>query len=70
MNPFDLELYRRTTAFKERNPALKVSIAVGGWAVSGSPFSNMARMSARRAIFIESVLTFINTYGFNGIDLD
>ncbi|KAL2755812.1 glycoside hydrolase family 18 protein [Sodiomyces alcalophilus JCM 7366] len=70
MNSFDHELYRRTIALKKRNRALKVSIAIGGWAVSGPPFSNMARTPARRAVFIQSVVDLLNTYGFDGVDLD
>lgn len=70
MNQYDHVLYQRVIALKERNPALKVSIAIGGWAVSSPPFSNMARTAERRATFIQSVLDFMNTYGFDGVDLD
>ncbi|KAL2753128.1 glycoside hydrolase family 18 protein, partial [Sodiomyces alcalophilus JCM 7366] len=70
MNPFDPALYTRTVNLKSQNPSLKVSIAVGGWAVSGPPFSNMARTQERRAVFIESVVDLLDTYGFDGIDLD
>jgi len=70
MNEFDPGLYTRTVALKSQNPALKVSIAVGGWAASGPPFSNMARTQERRATFIQSVMDLLDTYGFDGIDLD
>ncbi|TEA17437.1 Acidic mammalian chitinase [Colletotrichum sidae] len=70
MNEFDTGLYARTIALKDQNPSLKVSIAVGGWAASGPPFSNMARTQERRAVFIQSVIDLMDTYGFDGIDLD
>ena len=70
MNPYDRELYTRTIALKKQNPSLRVFLAVGGWAMSGPPFSNMARAEATRAVFIESVMNTLETYGFDGIDLD
>lgn len=70
MNSYDTELYPRVVALKEHYPALKVFIAVGGWAASGPPFSNMARTAAGRATFIQSAIDLMDTYGFDGIDLD
>ncbi|KAG9258755.1 uncharacterized protein F5Z01DRAFT_217297 [Emericellopsis atlantica] len=70
MNSFDAALYPRVINLKQTNPSLKVFIAVGGWAASGPPWSNMARTAASRATFIQSALDFMDTYGFDGIDLD
>jgi chitinase len=70
MNSFDTELYPRVINLKRKNPSLKIFIAVGGWAASGPPWSNMARTAASRAIFIQSALDFMDTFGFDGIDLD
>lgn len=70
MNDFDTELYPRVVALKELKPFLKVFIAVGGWAASGPTWSNMARTAAGRATFIQSAIDLMDTYGFDGIDLD
>lgn len=43
-------------------------LSVGGWGASG--FSNMAEYAESRSIFIQSVITAINKYNLDGIDLD
>src|SRR5690606_34623164 len=53
---------------KERNPDLKVMIAIGGWGADG--FSDMALTPESRAKFIASAKTFIQTYGLDGMDMD
>jgi chitinase len=70
MNSYDVDLYPRVTALKSQNKALKVFIAVGGWAAGGATFSNMVKTSGSRSIFIESAVSFMKTYGFDGIDID
>ncbi|EAQ91551.1 hypothetical protein CHGG_03486 [Chaetomium globosum CBS 148.51] len=69
-NAYDIDLYRRTTNLKARNPRLRVYIAVGGWAAGTADFSRMASTAGGRSTFISSVLAFMKTYGFDGIDLD
>ena len=54
---------------KEENPDLNVLIAVGGWTLSGE-FSNVALTEASREKFAASVVEFVTTYGFDGVDLD
>lgn len=53
---------------KERNPDLKVMIAIGGWGADG--FSDMALTEESRAKFIASSKTFIETYQLDGMDMD
>lgn len=50
-------------------PDLKVMIACGGWGGSEG-FSDMALSKSSRAIFIESVIDFIDKDELDGIDLD
>ena len=57
-------------ALKQRNPALKVMIAVGGWNNGGYVFSQMASTKAGRAEFIKSSMDLIMEYKFDGVDLD
>ncbi|GAA0880616.1 glycoside hydrolase family 18 protein [Algoriphagus jejuensis] len=53
---------------KERNPDLKVMIAIGGWGADG--FSDMALTEESRVKFVASAKTFIETYQLDGMDMD
>ena len=57
-------------ALKQRNPALKVMIAVGGSSNGGWVFSQMASTKNGRTQFIDSAMTLIINYKFDGVDLD
>ena len=70
MNTYDVDYYSRVVALKSRNPSLQVYISVGGWAAGGAVFSSMVSTSVRRQTFIESSLKLMNTYAFDGIDID
>ncbi|OKL55264.1 hypothetical protein UA08_09465 [Talaromyces atroroseus] len=68
-------LYSRFTALKGNKPGLETWISVGGWSFTdpGSTqraFSDMASSAANRQAFINGVIQFMNTYGFDGLDLD
>nr|BAM67140.1 chitinase [Paenibacillus sp. FPU-7] len=54
---------------KAANPHLKTLISVGGWTWSNR-FSDVAADAATRAVFAKSAVTFLRTYGFDGVDLD
>lgn len=54
---------------KQRQPALKTLISIGGWDYS-TYFSDVASSAARREAFAQSCLEFILEHGFDGIDLD
>ena len=46
-------------------------IALGGWGDSaGNKYSRLVGDKASRTKFIENVITFIETHGFDGLDLD
>ncbi|KAL4938539.1 hypothetical protein BDV06DRAFT_215028 [Aspergillus oleicola] len=66
----DDEYMKQMVALKKKKPELKVFISVGGWEVGGEPFSDMVRFSSTRNSFIESATSFMNDYGFDGIDVD
>ncbi|KAK6360310.1 hypothetical protein TWF730_006457 [Orbilia blumenaviensis] len=71
----DSELFGEVTALKRTSPGLKVFIAVGGWAFNDpgptrETFSKMAASAGTRKIFIDSVMAFMRSYGFDGIDID
>ena len=54
---------------KKNHPHLKVMIACGGWSGSGG-FSDMAATSENRKIFVKSVISFIDEYNLDGLDMD
>ena len=51
--------YKKVVNLKQKNPKLKVSIAIGGWSEDSWKYSDMADKPENRKIFIESVLAFI-----------
>ncbi|KFZ22959.1 hypothetical protein V502_02560 [Pseudogymnoascus sp. VKM F-4520 (FW-2644)] len=68
-------LYNRFTALKENYSGLQTWISVGGWSFTDpgptrQAFSNMASSAANRQKFISGALSFMNTYGFDGLDID
>jgi len=45
--------------FKQKQPKLKVTIAIGGWNEGSGKYSDMASTPENRKAFIDSVLVFI-----------
>jgi len=62
--------YAKFVALKNKYPNLKPMLAVGGWGEGGRKYSQMASMPSRRQSFVSSVVEYMNTYGFDGFDLD
>lgn len=61
--------FNQLNKLKEQHPHLKTLIAIGGWTWSDK-FSDVALTEASRLIFANSVLEFILSYNFDGVDLD
>ncbi|MEW6121122.1 MAG: glycosyl hydrolase family 18 protein [Pseudomonadota bacterium] len=62
--------FNQILELKAINPDLKVSIAVGGWTLSG-PFSDVAATEAGREVFAQSLVDFLTKYSmFDGVDFD
>jgi chitinase len=57
------------TGLRKENPSLTVLVSVGGWLWSTN-FSDVCLTGASRAIFIQSVMDFLNRYDLDGLDID
>lgn len=66
---FFAEFYERVVALKAKG--VKVLVAIGGWNDSaGDKYSRLVNSASARRRFVENVLTFIEKYEFDGLDLD
>lgn len=66
---------RRIQTLKLIQPDVKVWIAVGGWTFNdpgptATTFSDIAASTQAQDAFISSLIKMMNTYGFDGLDLD
>ena len=66
---FKGNFYSLNHDLKAQYPHLKTLLAVGGWTLSAN-FSRAAATSESRTTFAQSCKQFIDTYGFDGVDLD
>lgn len=63
-------MFEDFNALKKSYPELKTLIAVGGWSFQQMVFVQVAASPEKREYFAKSVVEFLQTYGFDGIDLD
>lgn len=61
--------FPRLKALKQRNPSLKIILAVGGYTLSYR-FPQVAATAAARQKFAASAVQFCRANGFDGIDID
>lgn len=68
-------LLGRFTALKDTHNGLQTWISVGGWSFTDpgptrSAFSDMSSSAGNRKKFIDGLISFMEHYGFDGVDLD
>ncbi|XP_050409461.1 chitinase-like protein 4 [Patella vulgata] len=63
-------LYEQTIALKQKNPDLKILLAVGGWEIGSEPFKELASTWQNRNTFSKNVVKYLRQYGFDGLDMD
>lgn len=57
-------------SLKEKNPDLKIILSMGGWNEGSYKYSTVAKSAQLRGVMVQSVLDFIDKWGFDGFDLD
>merc|ERR1711963_384414 len=62
--------YRNFIKLKDTNPNFTPIISIGGWNAGSGAYSHMASDPEKRKTFIDSVSEFLDTYHFDGVDLD
>jgi len=62
--------FKRFNDLKQKNKNLKTSVAIGGWNEGSERYSRVAADPAKRATLIQSALSLVQTYGFDGFDID
>ncbi|KAK9685850.1 Chitin binding Peritrophin-A domain [Popillia japonica] len=55
--------FKNFTDLRKKYPALKLEVAVGGWAEGGEKYSAMVAQKSRRDSFINSIVEFMNKGG-------
>ena len=67
----DLGNFNKFVALKGTNPNVKLLLALGGWNDSRTnKYSILLADAAKRASFVTNAVSFIQQYGFDGLDLD
>lgn len=66
---------QRISSIKLIQPDIKIWIAVGGWAFNdpgptASIFSDLTASESKQEVFFDSLVKMMNTFGFDGIDID
>ncbi|XP_049851978.1 acidic mammalian chitinase-like [Schistocerca gregaria] len=58
------------TDLKKKNPNLRTSLAIGGWNEGSEKYSTVSNDPVKRRKFIESTVSLLQEYNFDGFDLD
>ncbi|KAH8800155.1 hypothetical protein F5884DRAFT_904862 [Xylogone sp. PMI_703] len=72
----DVALYTGITGLKRLYPFLQVWISIGGWSMNdpdqptATTFSDLAGSASAQEAFTNSLISFMSTYGFDGVDID
>ncbi|GAB1602940.1 chitinase-3-like protein 1 [Argonauta hians] len=62
-------MYSKVNQLKSKNPSLKTLLAVGGWKMGSTGFSQVVSNKYRRSHFISKAIPFLRNHGFNGLDV-
>ncbi|KAK3317504.1 hypothetical protein B0T19DRAFT_469185 [Cercophora scortea] len=68
-------LLSRFTGLKRLKPGLQTWLSIGGWSFNdpgptATTFSTLVGSSSAQSAFFSSLISFMQTYGFDGVDID
>ncbi|KAB0800036.1 hypothetical protein PPYR_07916 [Photinus pyralis] len=66
----DEEMYEKVIALRDKNPDLKILLAIGGWAFGSTPFKELTGNVFRMNQFVYDAIELLRDYKFNGLDVD
>ncbi|KAF5280513.1 hypothetical protein FQA39_LY18035, partial [Lamprigera yunnana] len=66
----DIDMYERVVALRDKNPELKILLAIGGWAFGSTPFKDLTGNVFRMNQFVYDAIELLRDYKFNGLDVD
>ncbi len=55
---------------KQKNPEIKIMVAVGGWSFGVQRMTEMLKDESSRQKFVDDSVSFLNKFEFEGLDLD
>uniref|UniRef100_A0A8D8USC8 Probable chitinase 3 n=1 Tax=Cacopsylla melanoneura TaxID=428564 RepID=A0A8D8USC8_9HEMI len=55
---------------REKNPDIKILLAIGGWAFGSTPFKELTGNTFRMNQFVYESIEFLREHKFNGLDVD
>ncbi len=69
------QLFTRFTGLKRLKPGLQTWLSIGGWSFNdpgptAQTFSQLVGSSSAQSAFFSSLLSFMQQYGFDGVDID
>ncbi|XP_005112658.1 acidic mammalian chitinase [Aplysia californica] len=68
--PWSEGMYTRVNKLKQKNPALKTMLSVGGWNMGTKNWTLMVQDTSSRQKFIQNAIPFLRQRNFDGLDLD
>uniref|UniRef100_A0A2P2HWQ1 Chitinase 3 n=1 Tax=Hirondellea gigas TaxID=1518452 RepID=A0A2P2HWQ1_9CRUS len=63
-------MYERITKLKEKNPKLKILLALGGWSFGSKPFQELVSNQFHMNSFVYDSIDFLRKHHFDGLDVD
>lgn len=63
-------VHERIQNLRQKNPELKILLAIGGWAAGSAPFKDLTSNVFRMNQFVYDSTEFLRTNKFDGLDID